>query len=47
LTGRHDKTIERKMYSLGAVCFKTKPYNWSDLWQEIRKYLPESAHASA
>jgi DNA-binding response OmpR family regulator len=47
LTGRHDKTIERKMYSLGADCFMTKPYSWSELWQEIRKYLPEFAQTSA
>jgi DNA-binding response OmpR family regulator len=44
LTGRRDKTIERKMYSLGAVSFMTKPYDWSQLWQEIRRYLPEPAH---
>jgi CheY-like chemotaxis protein len=47
LTGRHDKMIERKMYSLGAVCFMTKPYSWPNLWQEIRKYLPEPAHMPA
>jgi DNA-binding response OmpR family regulator len=44
LTGRREKTIERKMYALGADCYMTKPYNWSMLWQEISKYLPEPAH---
>jgi DNA-binding response OmpR family regulator len=43
LTGRREKTIERKMYGLGAACFMTKPYNWSMLWQEMSKYLSEPA----
>jgi DNA-binding response OmpR family regulator len=45
LTGRREKTIERKMYGLGAACFMTKPYNWSMLWQEMSKYLPQTATA--
>ena len=44
LTGRREKTIERKMYGLGAACYMTKPYNWSMLWQEMSKYLPEPAN---
>jgi DNA-binding response OmpR family regulator len=47
LTGRRDKTIERKMYSLGAVSFMTKPYCWPNLWQEIRRYLPAPATTPA
>ncbi len=41
LTGRHEKTIERKMYAMGAVSYLTKPYNWPNLWAEINKHLPE------
>jgi CheY-like chemotaxis protein len=43
LTGHREKTLERKMYGLGASGFVTKPYEWLDLWDEIEKYLPAAA----
>lgn len=43
LTGRREKTLERKMYAIGADCFMTKPYHWPELWAEIQRHLPECA----
>ncbi len=41
LTGRREKTLERKMYAMGADCFMTKPYYWPELWDQIHRHLPE------
>jgi two-component system response regulator MprA len=41
LTGRREKTLERKMYAMGADCFMTKPYYWPELWDQIQRHLPE------
>lgn len=39
LTGRRERTLERKMYTMGASCYMTKPYIWARLWDEISKHL--------
>jgi DNA-binding response OmpR family regulator len=43
LTGHREKTLECKMYGLGASGFVTKPYEWLELWHKIKKYLPAVA----
>lgn len=40
LTGRREKSIERTMFNLGAAAFLNKPYLWTSLWSELRRYLP-------
>jgi DNA-binding response OmpR family regulator len=43
LTGLHDKALERRMYSLGAIRFFSKPMVWPQLWEELRGHLFETA----
>jgi DNA-binding response OmpR family regulator len=39
LTGQRDKSLERRMYNLGAVRFFSKPVEWPQLWEALRGYL--------
>lgn len=39
MTGRHNSSLARKMYSLGAVKFLTKPLDWDTLWDELRRHI--------
>jgi DNA-binding response OmpR family regulator len=41
LTGRHEKSIERTMFNLGATAFLTKPYTWPQLWGTLRPYVAQ------
>jgi DNA-binding response OmpR family regulator len=45
LTGRKDKALERRMYALGATSFFTKPYDWTGLWAELQRHLPQTIPA--
>lgn len=46
LTGQRDRHLERQMYNLGAVSFMNKPYDWSELWEELQKFLVFDEKAS-
>jgi CheY-like chemotaxis protein len=39
LTGRHEKTIERKMRGLGASEFFTKPFDWHQLKSALQRHI--------
>jgi FixJ family two-component response regulator len=39
LTGRKDQALARRMYSLGAMRFLTKPVDWDDLWAVLRPFV--------
>ncbi len=39
LTGRREKSLERKMFALGASGYITKPFDWARLWDQLQPYL--------
>jgi DNA-binding response OmpR family regulator len=39
LTGAKDRALERRMYGLGAAKFLTKPVDWDELWDELRRHI--------
>jgi CheY-like chemotaxis protein len=39
ITGVRDKSLERKVYGLGAKCFLTKPVKFETLRDELAKYI--------
>jgi response regulator RpfG family c-di-GMP phosphodiesterase len=39
ITGRKDKTLERRMLNLGAAAYFTKPIVWCNLAAELRKHI--------
>jgi DNA-binding response OmpR family regulator len=46
LTGRRDKALERRMYSLGATRFFNKPMEWLKLWDELKLHLVDKEQHS-
>ena len=47
ITGRKEKSLERKMRALGAADFLTKPYDWNRLWGTLEQYLSPPAMVDA
>jgi len=46
LAGADDRALEREMYHLGATRFFSKPVEWVELWDELRRHVrltPQSA----
>jgi DNA-binding response OmpR family regulator len=39
ITGDKNRSLERKMYNLGAAQFFSKPVKWDDLWAELKLHL--------
>jgi DNA-binding response OmpR family regulator len=46
ITGHRDRCLERKMLNMGAVCFLNKPFEFSELLDELRTHLPSIPHAA-
>jgi DNA-binding response OmpR family regulator len=45
ITGHKNKSLERKMYNLGAEKFFYKPLKWAELWAELQLHLERHAVA--
>lgn len=43
ITGHKNKSLERKMYNLGAAQFFYKPLKWAELWAELQLHLERHA----